>query len=321
MNYEQKYKEALENARWKIEHVDCGDENCFNIDDIKDMFSELRESEDERIRNLLISLVENWKVYNPNLPFADYPIYESNKEICDKIIAWLEKQGENSACKIKIGETYKCIASPRYTCFRIGDIYHVTDNFVAELINICSGCFVLLEKQGEQKSVEQDTETRDLWVYIKEWREKFGRLPKDEDELAACIDYVMKRQKPAEWSEEDEKIIESLLKIVEAFAKEKNHHWFFDEANSNDINNWLKSLKDRVQPQPKQEWSEEDEARFKNLCSIIDESNWLKSLKPNHWKPSEEQMEALNAINTTGEISYIGQGNLLIELYNDLKKL
>jgi len=55
-----------------------------------------------------------------------------------------------------------------------------------------------LKKQGKQKPVEQDTETRDLWEYIQEWREKFGRIPKDEDELADCIFYVMKRQKPAD---------------------------------------------------------------------------------------------------------------------------
>lgn len=39
------------------------------------------------------------------------------------------------------------------------------------------------------------------------------------------------------------------------------------------------------------------------------------------WKPREEQMEALNALNCHGDLSYIGQQNQLISLYNDLKKL
>lgn len=39
------------------------------------------------------------------------------------------------------------------------------------------------------------------------------------------------------------------------------------------------------------------------------------------WKPSEEQMAALNALNCHGDLSYIGQQNQLISLYNDLKKL
>ena len=34
MDYQKKYEKALEQARFMIEHVDCGDENCFNVDDI-----------------------------------------------------------------------------------------------------------------------------------------------------------------------------------------------------------------------------------------------------------------------------------------------
>lgn len=51
-------------------------------------------------------------------------------------------------------------------------------------------------------------------------------------------------------------------------------------------------------------------------------TKWLKSLKQRHtWKPTEEQMKALHDMNLTGNISYAGQGQVLIELYNDLKKL
>lgn len=85
-------------------------------------------------------------------------------------------------------------------------------------------------------------------------------------------------------------------------------------------------------------WSEEDE---RNLQGVIDEIwanknqapdydlatydkylSWLKSLKQRYnWKPSDEQMKALHDMNLTGNISYVGQGQTLIELYNDLKKL
>lgn len=97
------------------------------------------------------------------------------------------------------------------------------------------------------------------------------------------------------WSEEDEKMIETICK--EGNLKPSEQHW-------------LKSLKDRVQPQPKQEWSEYDEIQLSEAIQMIEAngtwirsedavkkvSNWLKSLKslkPNHWKPSEEQMQAL----------------------------
>ena len=39
------------------------------------------------------------------------------------------------------------------------------------------------------------------------------------------------------------------------------------------------------------------------------------------WKPSDEQMKALHDVNLTGGISYAGQGQLLIDLYNYLKQL
>lgn len=55
-------------------------------------------------------------------------------------------------------------------------------------------------------------------------------------------------------------------------------------------NDFLNSLKGRVQPQKQ-------------------------------WKPSAGQMKALHDLNLAGNISYAGQGQVLIELYNDLKKL
>ena len=129
----KRYDEAIEIAK-KINNEQ--QTQPFNI--MTRVFPELKESEDERIRNEIILYIGARN--------------DISLDIHNKWLSWLEKQGENSVCKVKIGETYKCIASPRYTCFRTGDIYHIEDNFIAELINICSGCFVLLEKQGEQKS-------------------------------------------------------------------------------------------------------------------------------------------------------------------------
>ena len=46
-----------------------------------------------------------------------------------------------------------------------------------------------------------------------------------------------------------------------------------------------------------------------------------KAIKSKSWKPTEEQMDALHNINLMGYLSYVGQSQTLIELYNDLKKL
>ena len=84
-------------------------------------------------------------------------------------------------------------------------------------------------------------------------------------------------------------------------------------------------------------WREEDKKKVNNLYVLLDQmvsfnmlsnkdatefKDWLKSLKYRYtWKPSDEQMAALSDINCTGCISYAGQGQELINLYNALKKL
>lgn len=128
-------------------------------------------------------------------------------------------------------------------------------------------------------------------------------------------------QKPAEWSEEDEKMIININESLYAYQC-KLRCDTIDKENAidiiNDVNkerNWIKSLKDKVFPQPKQEWSEEDEKMLNEIIEDVmpvgecpdypneeerkyyyegqEKVDWLKSLKPNHWKPSKEQIEAL----------------------------
>jgi len=111
-----------------------------------------------------------------------------------------------------------------------------------------------------------------------------------------------KEQKPApiscghengtEWSEEDEKIRKTLLDYYE------------NALDNYTCVEWLNGI------------------TYGELC------DWLKSLRPvskeslqPHWKPSEKQIEALNALLCVGDFSYIGQATKLQELYTELKKL
>ena len=66
------------------------------------------------------------------------------------------------------------------------------------------------------------------------------------DQMAAIVDYLRDATpKPIEWTEEDEKILTSILRDV-------MHGEPLDKLQYD----WLKSLR----PQPKQEWTEEDES-------------------------------------------------------------
>ena len=128
---------------------------------------------------------------------------------------------------------------------------------------------------------------------------------------------------------EDERIKKMLIRI---FKKADMGGEIFGECITyKQVIAWLEK-----QGKQKHDWSKEDENMREAVIDVLvnntmsgsegdkvysEEIDWLKSIKPNHWKPSKEQMEALNALNNTAEISYIGQADLLIKLYNDLLKL
>lgn len=91
MDYEQKYKEALELARGYYKanlKLNKADENLI----LEDIFPELAESEDERIRNILIG----WVNLEPSTSFDGGFSRE-------EIIAWLEKQVSIDKEKMLIG--------------------------------------------------------------------------------------------------------------------------------------------------------------------------------------------------------------------------
>ncbi len=211
MNYEQKYKEALERARTKLTNEVAAD-----------IFPELAESGDERIRKFLTKCVKE------NMFVKSFMVDGFDK---DEVLAWLEKQGEQKSAEVRT-----------------------------------TGCWNV-----------QDIE-----------------------------------QKPAEWSEEDEKMLESIIEEVRYTGDfpdypTKEEDELYDECLAKV--DWLNSLKDRVQPQPKQEWSKEDEAFYQRLEQIVckvdieafqsdrDLHSWLKSLRPQStWKPTEQQMKVLNEV-------------------------
>jgi len=130
-------------------------------------------------------------------------------------------------------------------------------------------------------------------------------------------------QKHTEWSEEDEEMFEYALDMIEWYSGE-------NEDKSRLVSVWLKSIKGRIQPQPKLEWNKEDEDILNTIinhfeidleCTENDDIiKWLKSLKPqNRWKPSEEQIKVLEkACDEHWEADGLDP---LCTLYKDLKKL
>lgn len=146
---------------------------------------------------------------------------------------------------------------------------------------------------------------------------------------------IKKGEKPTTWSEEDElSCFESAL--FTAFSDAWQSYLLGEEVN---VKRWAKEQSKELLEAAKEElkghnsaWSEEDDddAWLNDIISKAEcnlqlnkgEMDWLKSLKDRYtWKPTEEQIRALHDLNLTGNISYGGQGQILIELYNNLKKL
>lgn len=75
----------------------------------------------------------------------------------------------------------------------------------------------------------------------------------------------LEKQKPDEWSEEDERIINSIIHDIRTSQHYDTHS--IGEYDKKVF--WLKSLKDKYLPQQKQEWSEEDKGTLERIISFI----------------------------------------------------
>jgi len=147
--------------------------------------------------------------------------------------------------------------------------------------------------------------------------------------LTKAIDWLEKQgeQKSAIWSEEDEINLNYITRVIERLydKQEKN---YLKESLERKIN-WLRTLKDRIQPQQKQEWSEEDYNEIETIACHLDNTDnegmaeVLRNIRDkyyiipqNTWKPSNKQMKALEDV-----IENNIYHPLLEELLEQLKKL
>lgn len=126
--------------------------------------------------------------------------------------------------------------------------------------------------------------------------------------------------KPAEWSKEDDVMVNDILRCLPAKSR--------PEYNQRRIN-WLKSLKGRVQPQPKQEWKQENReelTEFENAMMHIGGSFFGENadLDPNDTDTIKEQAKLLLELAPKTEWSEEDEKmcqNILECLRNGWKKL
>lgn len=310
-----------------------------------EMFPELKESKDERIRK---ELLEHCK--NQAKPY----IYTGNK--CPQIqswIDWLEKQGEQKPAE-EIISNLDYISPKDKALFKIATVLsqHEDKNGspLEEIKSILVDYGINNLEANEQKPI----------IEMKSPEESLGISSEEYNKIVdECI---YGEQKPA-WSEEDERIYKVVLELIDSYSKGTIGGCIIP-PNVERYAKWFKALKDRILPQPKQEWSEEDERKLNDVIRLIENSgyvesirkhyvDWLKSLrlqntwKPSgeldeasyqvgikrvlenpesygltkhKWKPSDEQMETLLS-EVTAWTKGCPKQIVLESLYNDLKKL
>ena len=268
---------------------------------VEHAFPELRESEDERIRKRLLWFLAN---YNGRW---DYP---ETRMACR---AWLEKQEDASKAIEAVDRIDKYIDEHLANAHDMKDsnpdkkYYRGWDDALGKMAGILQDVYSG-EKQKEPENVSASTMIPSCWevkqkeqkpegVYVDctEHPEWYG-MPKKPHRV--CLDTVEaidkvreldeqmeKEQKPA-WSEEDEEIAHTILNLPCSQVT------YVTGQGTTSGKQFITYAKER-------DWFEK---RF-------------KSLRPQtHWRPSEEQMDAL-----AKAVTLYGSG--LDSLYQDLKKL
>ena len=280
---------------------------------IESQFPELKESEDERIRKEMLQIAKESED-------SFYMVMTPNKG--ERLIAWLEKQGEHARF---------------IEAIQVGD--QVTKNEDGVLVNL-SQLKRVAKKQGEQQpadKVEPKFKVGDI-IRLKGSAAEYT-IKKVTDTtyytngwscgIEKCEeDYELVEQKSA-WSEEDKCMLNNVIDTLKPLSQTTHSGY-----SINSMINWLKSLKYRVLPQ--QEWSEEDNRHIKwciewldsakminnaplDVENIKEQISWLKSLRPQTtWKPSDEQMDALKS---SAYCQDKKMSKVLFELYQDLLKL
>ena len=324
------YDKAVEIGKSKIKN---NKDHVLYEDDIIEIFPELKESEDERIRKGLIDFLKS--------PFV-------NKNITDEKvtpwIAWLEKQGEQNTNEI-------------HPIFRVGDYIKnkkTSDKVLIEQLDIATKAYCYVSYDGgaeihsdfsfskqdewiligqnivEQKPTwsEEDEPQKELAeAYLAMFDKKFPILPTLKGKkLADYKNFLNKCQQIfglKYWGIRplQAKLFEKLSLLWATWGAE--HLKGLGQTNE-DIDN--KNLA----------WSEEDERMFTLCASSVktryndglltyneyeQASLWLKSIKERYtWKPSEEQIKALE-----DSIEFLGCTKKVREylksLYQDLKRL
>ena len=278
MDYKQKYEEALEIAKYYKERD--------NIQFLEDIFPELKESEDERIRKEIIAYLDVQEVLAQG-KYGDFKEW----------IAWLEKQDEQkSTDKVE----------PR---FKVGD-WITNSEYTWKITDIKPLDYILQSQNGDMVSddnISYVDENFRLWTI---------QDAKDGDVISSENPFIFRDF--GDGRHPNSPTAYCGINSSGTFILSAENDWW----TANDVYPATKEQRDllfqkmkdagyewdaekrelkKIEQNPA--WSEEDEKMLKSIIYCIDgtplldsdQIDWLKSLKP-RWKPSEVQIKVLEDV-------------------------
>ena len=284
---------------------------------------EPKESEDEKIRKWLIEMIEELRKANPTNA-------EHNGN-CSEAIAYLERQKEQ--------KPESCDCSRDEESYMNG-IHHVLMNPEA---------YGLIKQKPASISYNHENDSKPA-EWSEDWREEdiqtrfaFYTYKDDPSVLYLSNVFVEEASRNHGFGTRILMAAEKVAEVIGATTislKVKQdspaNAWYrkngYGYVTFEDGYDWLEKKLEYMKPY-KQEWSEEDKLHLNNAI-LVAKKEWgvnsytarfLESLRDNckkcnnHWKPSEEQMEALkDAFRKDGGNEY---RKVINSLYCDLQKL
>ena len=193
MDYEKKYKEALGRARTfsqRWQGIEATDSELV-LQEVKEIFPELKESEDEKIRKSIIDLVEK-----------QMPKSENKKWM----ISWLEKQDKKDSQVILPTFTFDDILALQCCMKEVQKDKELYEQLQSLHDRIHDAYW--LERQGEQKPVDKCAGCNNVKGCI---------TCTDGDQYAHIKEY-----NPA-WSEEDKEMLDAIIADIQFTQKAHTH--------------------------------------------------------------------------------------------------
>ena len=272
-----------------------GDSQCYFESALRELIPELRESEDERIRQWLIDYYSRMKWHFDSSPNTKW-LYEDEMP-CKDIIAWLEKQKDSkwSPSRDEMGVLYKlCYLSNQITDEDDTKLTRLYQDLKREYFNGHSFENMFpSEKQKEQKPIIQDVELNDaVYDYVRDHfiagadftPEYIKKLM--ENAFFAGVDYYLLKQE-SESCEPDTNVEKVIEDVICVYGKTQGE-W----VGGYDVDTLIVNLRRAFnkKEQKPAEWSKNDTVFLEEITDFFENktvrlqhdldmyAHWLKSL-------------------------------------------